>query len=194
MLLNWPLDTRGSQGTPPECEGDAHLSYTQLERVRFLLGVPCRHSQVARRRSHKPETVGSNPPVCTRRARMKYRIENEFGEIVARVNDPVDTAHIYTVLGPGHKVFASYNKLVYPRSCDNPGMDTHSYMGARIIERTVAPTPRKSAKKPAGSTRTPELALTVNGKYKRYGVGKSWKDLKEQGFKANMEATRSEAS
>lgn len=100
---------------------------------------------------------------------MKYKIENEYGEIVARVNDPIDTGHIYKVYGPPYKIKTLHNRLLYPHAVDSPDWDTPGYISARVIERGLGKPSRRPASDVVG-TRAPRV--------KRYEVGPNWRASK----------------
>ena len=116
---------------------------------------------------------------------MKYKIQNEFGEIVARVNDPIDVGHIYRIYGPPFEVWTLHNRLVYPRPGDSPEYDLPNFVSARVIERETRPNRKLPVAKEA------KQAL---GKVPRYEVGPSWKDSKEHDYKARTAPMKSEDS
>ncbi len=68
---------------------------------------------------------------------MNFNIEDDNGEIIAKVKSANDVAHVYKVFGPPHKISNVRRKLLYPFDVDNPEWDTPRYISARVIERSL---------------------------------------------------------
>lgn len=107
--------------------------------------------------------------------RKGYRLTDESGAVLAIIYRPVDMAHVYQVFGPGHEISSKNGKVLYPLDEDNPGLDSVTYIAARLMDRLSRATrDRGPVDRPRGD-REPRV--------KRYEVGPSWKDQKRETYR-----------